>query len=314
MGFIEREIVADISDGKRAVFIPLTYDMTLAPPIPELASAEECAPFTVELKDVSDGHCALELKFGESVSDIAPGSTYAVMVGPDYKIDVFVAFAYRLENSTWDNVDEVPDTVTQVSVGEVISSKTANRRWLAVFRTALAAWRSARTNMHYYFYGNRYLNDILQFATVTGALPENAEVKIEYHDEGEGGRIKSPRIKEVSVTYHGRAERQRHIRAKYAYEKFGVARYGRRDGVSDVRIPCEDEWAIDEVAVEVITEGGETIKTLGRIKYNRAPMRFSLPHAPKYDENKVETSAINQLSRFGDYEVYAVQGYDVEAW
>ena len=320
MTFIETEVIADISEieiggvGDNTINIPLTFDRSgggapsgpiITAEVMEGPLPHPSPPFGVAVAEEDEGRYTMMLTFDKPFAEVNPGKTYTVRIDDSHDIDVTIAYAYGFHPIGWENVDGDGDTVGGIDPGAPIQTKPANQRWLAIFRTALAAWQNARSLLHFYFYKHKYLNDILQFSTITHTLPENAESEISYHPDG--------RIKEVTITYPNR-ERHETVRAQYEYDACGVSRYSAPTDTSPIE--TGEETLLMKITVDVVDpiNPNMVIKTLGEIEYIREPTRVEVPFAPNYDNGLSPISAINQLSHFKHYEVQAMTGYRVKAW
>jgi len=316
MGFVQTDFVVDVSDldfgpgsTNNTIKLPLTLDRSSGGvgqyPSAAVEANEGAEPFGVNVAHVSDGCYEMALEFNRGFGKIRPGSTYTVNVDGREAVRITVVYAYRFHQEDWGNIDRDDANVDCIGVGAPILSKTANKLWMAIFRTARAAWHNARTVTHYYFYKNKYLNDILQFTTLTHALPENSTARIEYDDNG--------RITEALIAYSGREGREGGglVRAAYSYIEVPVKRYC-GDNAAGV-VDTTQEWVIDEIVVDAVTEQQDVVKSLGKIRYTRGPQRITIADAPKYNGSLSPMSAFNQLSHFRDYEVMAVKGYEVVA-
>jgi len=313
MPFIQTDFVADISEinvggtTNNTITIPLTFDGSLGNNITTSFSAPGAPSvsdvvFEASVTPVSDGRYDLALRFTKPFHLLKPGHAYDIFINGN-KIRVTIVYAYPFNVNQWTNIESDAKDISNIPLGAQIKSTTANMLWLGIFRTALAAWYNIRDLTRLYFYKGKYLNDILQFATVAGVLPENSTSTITYEDN-------NYYIQSVLIKYAD----GRKVRADYAYITVAVSRF-ETDGNNTWReVQMSPEKVVDSITVRAVKDDGTTtIKTLGKITYLREKKQATMPYAPEYKTSQSPISAFNQLSCFRRYETQLVTGYKVES-
>ena len=241
-----------------------------------------------------------------TLTEATNNSTFDIYVIADY------ANAYTLAG--WDNTDTEIANFTDIDVHAGLISTQMNNRLKALLRTALAAWDSASLSLKYYYYKNKYLNDIIDVATGLGVLPENATSVVSTNSDGS--------IATIEITYPDRSFGNK-ILLSYIYSgsnEYTVDRMQMRNGsLNPTPLATSAIVLLESISIDSVDNSGNVIYNLGQLILTRSINTLTIPFLSDYNSSlasdSTDTSALaaNMLADFKYYQTSTITGWTVIA-
>jgi hypothetical protein len=152
--------------------------------------------------------------------------------------------------------------------------------------------------MQYYFFKEKYLSDIIEFAIEAGSTLENSNAVITYNSDGT--------INYIIKTYTTSRGRNQQVKITYTYGNFNIIRIQKRGNV-EIQLETTVASLITGFKIDALNNSGALIYSLGSVAINRSasPTLYSIPYLHDYlDTGNPTIDAINPDNIMADYKYY----------
>lgn len=276
-------------------------------------------PFTINslLKNGSSNqNWLLTLTFDQSSDNIKFNFKRKIVLhantGNTYTLYIIVDYANAYTLSSWTNDNSDITSLTEIDLHEGQISTNLNDRLKALLHTSLDGWNNAKNSIKYYYYKNKYLNDIIDVAVGVGVLPEKATGTITLNANGD--------ISTLLINYPDRSFGN-NILITFTYSSgsnYTISRMQKRSGVINPT-PIESKIIslLNSFRIDSVDGSNNVIYNLAQVVITRSVNVLTVPFLSDYDSSlpsdSTDTAALaaNMLSDFKYYQTNTITGWTV---
>lgn len=213
--------------------------------------------------------------------------------------DVYVElnFASKLTPDYWDNSSQSITDISNFNSHKSLTTLTVNEIFRSLLNTSLTALGQVKNLVKFYYFKNRYLNDIIEL-TLAGINPETNTTTVTYNSDS--------KITSSKIVYEGRI-----VKITYNYTNISVIRLRKRGAVYTVLDDTGISSLLSSFTVAVVDSNDVVLYTLGTVTINRAETIYSNPYLSDYIEANGDTDSSNILSDYKYYRGYFITGWSV---
>ena len=307
--FTDSIFKVDISNLPETIDIPLTMDQSSD------AEITECAVTYYDIDNITvittDLPFMAVIAKGDSQNYILTISNYSasVIFGFNYRLtltsdtsstfDIYLElnFASKLIPTNWDNSNQSIDDISNFNSHKSLTTLTVNEIFRGLLNTSLTALGQVKNLIKFYYFKNRYLNDIIEL-TLAGINPEANSTTVSYNSDS--------KITTMIIVYAGRI-----IKITYTYTNISIVRLRKRGTVYTVLDDTGISSLVSSFTVAVVDSSDNVLYTLGTVTINRAETVYSNPYLSDYIEANGDTDPSNILSDYKYYRGYFITGWTV---
>lgn len=307
--FTDSIFKVDVSDLPETITIPLTLDQSSDAgitgcsityyDIDNITAITTNLPFTATIVKVDTQNYNL----------VITGYSSSVIFGFNYKLtltsntssafDIYLEldFASKLIPDNWSNSSQLIGNISNFDAHKSLTSLTANEIFRSLLNTSLTSLGQVKNLIKYFYYKNRYLNDIIDLA-MNGISPEANTSTITYNADG--------KISTVKITYANRI-----VKISYTYTNISIVRLRKRGSIYTVLDDTGISSMVSSFNISIVDSSDNVLYTLGTVTISRAETIYSNPYLSDYVEANGDTDPSNILSDYKYYRGYFITGWTV---
>lgn len=269
------------------------------------------SPFTPTLTKINNQEYLLELTLNQPLANIKFNTNHVLHIVADTTdttdINVEINYANSFSESNWQN------SADAISVDDIdwkgpFTSLSLNNRLRSILTNAINALNQARLNTKFYFFKEKYLSDIIEFAIEAGSTVEDSTAVITYNSDGT--------IDSIIKSYGSGRLRNQKIEIVYNYSNFNVTRIQKR-GVVETTLETTVVSLVTSFDINALNNSGNLIYKLGTVTINRtgSPALYSVPYLKDYVDtgNPLVDDILpdNIMSNYKYYKTNTITGWTV---
>lgn len=317
LAFLETDLTVDASGlnigggSNNSLAVPITIDKrsTLAALTSFTATVpnnvDTTAPFTLSVTKLDSQYCILNIIFNQPIANVHFNELRVITIhgsnGDTFTINVTPNYANAFTSANWTNSDETL-AIDDIDLRGALTSKSINNMFRALLSTSLTALNQAKNNAIYYYYKQKHLNDIIDFAIAGGSSFEPSTSTITYNSDGNASTI--------ITTYANRK-----LRITYTYSSYTLNRISGVDQITP--LTTESISLLSSFVIEVLDNTNAVVYILGTITINRAVNTYSIPYLKDYNNtlplDQIAIDPDNILSNYKYYKTNTITGWTVVA-
>jgi hypothetical protein len=317
LAFLETDLTVDASglniggSSNNSLAVPITIDQrsTLAALTSFTATvpnnADATVPFTLSVTKLDTQYCTLNIIFNQPIANVHFNELRVITIhgsnGDTFTINITINYASTFTSANWTNSDETL-AIDDIDLRGALTSKSINNMFRALLSTSLTALNKAKNNAIYYYYKQRHLNDIIDFAIAGGSSFEPSSTVITYNSDGN--------VNSLITTYANRK-----LRITYNYTSYTLNRLSGADQTTP--LTTESVSLLSSFLIEVLDSANAVVYTLGTVTINRSVNTYSIPYLKDYNStlpsDQIATNPDNILSNYKYYKTNTITGWTVVA-
>lgn len=269
-------------------------------------------PFTIDsLARISNQKWTLSLTYDQDVANVKFGFNRKILLtantGDTFIVYIQTDYANSFGVSSWTNANDITD-LNDIDLRGPFTSISINQRLLALLHGIFTGIDQAKDFVKYYFYGKRYLSDIIDIAIGAGVAPETATGTITLNANGD--------IATLLINYSNR-----NILVTYTYSSspnYSIDRMQVRDGITTpTPLGSVITSLLDNLRIDIVDGSNNIIYNLANVNIIRNSGMLSIPFLEDYDTglslSSTDTVALakNMLADYKYYKFNTITGWTV---
>lgn len=294
-------LVASLTIDQRSTPFALTSFTATVP-----ANFDATVPYTLTVTKINTQLCTLTITFAQPVANVRFDEVRTITIhgsnGDTYTLSLEVNYANAFVGTNWANSAESL-SIDDIDLRGPLTSNSLNNRLRGLLHSSITGLNQVRNYIKYYYYKEKYLNDIIDFAIMAGSGIESSSTAVVFDTNGN--------ITSLITTYGSR-----YVRVLYTYGNYALNRLAGVD--QNTPLTTETVSLLNSFTVQVVdaaTVGANVIYTLGvvTITRNLSQVNYSIPYLADYNNALPSSDPNNKLSNFKYYRTYTMTGWVVVA-
>lgn len=266
-------------------------------------------PFDITLTKSLTQNCILQITLNKPLSDVKLNINRKVRItsnlGETFDLYIEINYANNFSIDNWVNSEEVI-SVDDIDFHGPFTSLSINNKLRALLSSLINSLNQARLNTKYYFFKDKYLSDIIEFAIEAGSTLENSSSSITYNSDGT--------ISSILKIYNTGRNRTERIKITYNYATYSITRVQKRGAIT-TDLESVNTQLINSFKIEALDNTNAVIYTLGQIIINRnaIPTLYSVSYLKDYNNGLTPTDPDNIMADYKYYKTNTITGWTVIA-
>lgn len=265
------------STSKLSAYLTLNQTSTIPATFTVTTSG---SPFTPTLTKITDQNYRLDITFDQPLANVIFNTNHVLHIVANTTdtadINVEINYANNFSSANWTNSADAI-SIDDVDYKGPLTSVSLNNRLRSILTNAIDALNQARLNAKFYFFKEKYLSDIIEFA-MAGSTLEDSGTEIFYNADGS--------VDYIYKTYGSTRLRSQKIEIVYNYANFNVTRIQKR-GVIETTLETTVTSLVDSFDINAYDNADNFIYKIGHVKIDRTvtPTLYSVPYLKDYVDN-----------------------------
>jgi hypothetical protein len=267
------------------------------------------SPFSATLTKVggSTQDCLLEITFNQPLANLQFNVNHALTItantGDTYTLNVEINYANAFNSSNWTNSADVV-AVDDIDFKGPLTSLSLNNKIRSILTNAIDALNQARMSARYYFFKEKYLSDIVEFAIEAGSTLESSGAAITYNSDGT--------INYIVKTYDTGRGRNQKVKISYTYASFDIIRIQKR-GITETNLETTVSNLVTDLQIDALNNSDLKLYTIGKvhIERNSSATLYAIPYLKDYNNALTATDPDNIMADYKYYKTNTITGWTV---